>query len=165
MMADPTAVQKIVFHYNLTIKDSLQMNHVHNAYRQSRNTSLTRVDTLIKLYQKTITTIENAQQAIESNDIGAAENHKILAYRCLIALLDGIKPEHDEVSANTHRICLYAINQVWEGSVNNFANAAKVLSPIRNAFVAIRDDAVQMELSGEIPALNLETSIPVQVYN
>lgn len=141
------------------------MNHVHNAYRQSRNTSLTRVEMLIKLYDKTIFTIENAQQAIESDDAVAAENHKLMAYRCLITLLDGIKPEHDDVSANTHRICLYAINQVWEGSATNFTNALKVLLPIRDAFVAIRDEAVQLELSGEIPALNLESSIPVQVCN
>lgn len=141
------------------------MNHVHNAYRQSRNTSLTRVDMLIKLYNKTISTIEKAKQAMDAADDIAAENHKLMAYRCLIALLDGIKPEHDDVSANTHRICLYAINQVWEGSASNFENSLKALCPIRDAFVAIRDDAVQMELSGEIPALNLETSVPVQVCN
>lgn len=141
------------------------MNHVHNAYRQSRNTSLTRVEMLIKLYHKTTTTIEKAQQAAEQNDAIATENHKLMAYRCLIALLDGIQPEHDEVSANTHRICLYAINQVWEGTANNFANALKALCPIRDAFIAIRDEAVRMELSGEIPALDLETSIPVQVCN
>lgn len=141
------------------------MNHVHNAYRQSRNTSLTRVEMLIKLYNKTISTIEKAKLAMDSADDIATETHKLMAYRCLIALLDGIKPEHDEVSANIHRICLYSINQVWEGSANNFTNALKALCPIRDAFVAIRDDAVLMELSGEIPALNLETSIPVQVCN
>ncbi len=141
------------------------MNHVHNAYRQSRNTSLTRVDMLIKLYNKTISTIEKAQQASAAGDVAAMEDHKLMAYRCIIALLDGIKPEHDEVSANTHRICLYAINQVWEGSTTNFINAVKVLLPIRDAFVAIRDEAVEMELKGEIPALDLETTMPVHVCN
>lgn len=141
------------------------MNHVHNAYRQSRNTSLTRVDMLIKLYNKTLNTIENAKQAIADEDHVKAEQDKLLAYRCLIALLDGIKPEHDQVSANTHRICLYAINQVWEGAVTNFDNAVKALTPIRDAFAAIRDEAVELELNGQIPALDLERTIPVQVCN
>lgn len=141
------------------------MNHVHNAYRQSRNTSLTRVDMLIKLYNKTINTIEIARKTLAEGDQLAAEREKLLAYRCLIALLDGIKPEHDQVSANTHRICLYAINQVWEGTIANFENAVRALSPIRDAFVAIRDEAVELELKGEIPPLDLETTIPVQVCN
>lgn len=141
------------------------MNHVHNAYRQSRNTSLTRIDMLIKLYNKTISTLESAKAALEAADSKAAEEHKLLAYRCLIALLDGIKPEHDEVSANTHRICLYAINQVWEGKAEQFDNAIRALSPIRDAFVTIQNEATQMELSGEIPALNLDSSIPVNVCN
>ncbi len=141
------------------------MNHVHNAYRQSRNTSLTRIDMLIKLYNKTISTLESAKAALEVADSKAAEEHKLLAYRCLIALLDGIKPEHDEVSANTHRICLYAINQVWEGTAEQFDNAIRALSPIRDVFVTIQNEATQLELSGEIPALNLDSSIPVNVCN
>ncbi len=132
------------------------MNYVHNAYRQSRNTSLTRIDVLIKLYNKAINTLENAKQAFANPDTSAADREKLMASRCLVALLDGINREQDEVSENTYQICLYAINQVWEGGEANFENAVRVLTPIRNAFVAVRDEAVELELSGKIPPLNLE---------
>lgn len=133
------------------------MNTAHLAYRQSKKTSMTRIDMLIALYDTTLQTIQRGIAAIETGDSTRFELERVHACRCLIALLDGINPDHGEVARNTQQLCMYCVKLVWSGNLDQWKAAHRILQPLHESFTGIRDQAVSMELNGEIPALDFST--------
>ena len=133
------------------------MNTAHLAYRQSQKTSLTRIDMLIRLYDKTLKTLAEGVPSLRAGDEVQYEAHKFTLLRCIVALLDGIDPTQGEVSENTQRICLYAVGLIQDGTEDSFEDAARILQPIHDSFVQIRNEAVVLELEGEIPSLDFQS--------
>lgn len=125
------------------------------AYRQSRNKSMTRVDMLIALYAKTLHTISLMSQAVTEDDPTSYQLRQFEANRCVLALLDGIDPSQGEVAVNIQRLCHFALTKILEGSVEALEDAQKVLRPLHEAFVQIRDEAAELERKGEIPPLQI----------
>jgi hypothetical protein len=134
------------------------MESAHSAYRRSKATSLTRVDLLISLYEKTLATLDAGIEAKQIKDDAAFQSAHFTAWRCVLALLDGIDPERSEVCENTQRLCLFAANMILESTVESWQNAKRVLKPLHDSFTRIREEAVVLELNGEIPALNFQTT-------
>jgi len=134
------------------------MESAHSAYRQSKATSLTRVDMLIALYDKTLKTLAAGITARQNSDEQSFSAAQFTASRCVVALLDGIDPNRDEVSANTQRLCLFAASMILESTIDSWQNAIKVLQPLHDSFMKIREEAVRLELEGTIPELNFQTS-------
>lgn len=134
------------------------MESAHSAYRRSKATSLTRVDLLISLYEKTLATLDVGIEAKRTDNDAAFQSAHFTAWRCVLALLDGIDPERSEVCENTQRLCLFAARMILESNEESWQNAKRVLQPLHDSFAQIRDEAVAMELNGEIPTLNFQTT-------
>jgi len=130
------------------------MSHALNAYRQSTTNSMTRIDMLIGLYAKTLSTFDDGIQALQNADTMALETAKIQAYRCLLALLDGIDVERGELAENFQRLCMYSIRLVRNGEIQHWQAAQRIIERLHNSFVQIRDKAVELEVKGEIPPLD-----------
>ena len=130
------------------------MESAHSAYKQSKKTNLTRVDLLIALYDKTLQTLATGIEALQAEDKAGFESERITAYRCIVALLDGIDVEQGEVARNVQRLCMYSIRLVLDGTVEHWETAMRILRRLHDSFVQIRDQAVALELNGEIPPLN-----------
>ncbi|MEZ6130162.1 MAG: flagellar protein FliS [Planctomycetaceae bacterium] len=135
------------------------MESAHSAYRKSKATSLTRIDMLIALYDRTLKTLNAGIESQQSGDDNGFISAQLTAYRCILALLDGIDADRDEVSANIQRLCLFAASRILEGTTGSWQDAIKVLQPLHNSFVQIREEAVQLELNGQIPALNFQSVV------
>lgn len=134
------------------------MESAHSAYRRSKATSLTRVDLLISLYDKTLSTLDAGIKAKQTADDVAFQSAHFTAWRCVLALLDGIDPDRSEVCENTQRLCLFAANMILESTEESWQNAKRILQPLHDSFTQVRDEAVALELNGEIPALNFQTT-------
>lgn len=134
------------------------MEAAHNAYRQNKNTGLTRVDMLIKLYDKTLKTLDAGIQSLRDDDTEGFAASQITACRCALALLDGIDPRKGEVAENTQRLCLFVTGQIQEGTADSWENAKRLLQPMHDSFLAIREEAIALEASGKIPELNFQAT-------
>ena len=130
------------------------MESAHSAYKQSNTTSLTRVDLLIALYDKTLKTLSAGIEALEAEDQARFESERMTAYRCIVALLDGIDVEQGELAQNIQRLCMFSVRLVWNGTVEHWQTARRILQRLHDSFVQVRDKAVALELKGEIPPLD-----------
>lgn len=130
------------------------MKAAHQAYRQSTKTSLTRIDMLIALYETTLRSIGLGLAAQMEGDISQFEIQRIRVYKCLVALLDGINVEQGEVARNIQQLCMYCGTLILSGKPDQWKATQRILQPLYDSFAKIRNTAVEMELSGEIPALS-----------
>lgn len=134
------------------------MEAARQAYRQNLTTSLTRVDMLIALYDKTIKTLKAGAESLRVANAEEFAGHQITACRCVLALLDGIDTKQGEVAENTQRLGLFVATLIQEQNVDSWENAVKVLQPLHDSFQKIREEAIALEVSGKIPELNFQAS-------
>ena len=130
-----------------------------DAYRQTATTSMTRVEMLVALYDKTTRTLEEGIDALGADDIERFRECQQTIYKCLLLLLDGLNPELGEIPENIQQLCVFTLQLVTQSSAVNWRQALKVLRPIHQAFEQIREEGIEMELRGEIPPLE-STSRP-----
>lgn len=133
------------------------MDAARNAYRQSRTFSMTRIDMLITLYQRLLQSIDEMQDALQASDDARVNSAQLNTSRYILALLDGIDPNQGEVAVNVQRLCHFAFTQISEQTVDGLNAARSVLQPLCDSFCAIRDEAAELELQGEIPPLDFES--------
>ena len=112
---------------------------------------------LIGLYDKTLETLRLGIAAKQAEDAEQFETERIKAYRLILALLEGIDVRHGDLAQNIQRICLYAVRLVWTGGVDSWEAAIRIIQPLHNSFVQIREEAVAMELEGAIPPLQFDS--------
>lgn len=134
------------------------MDAAFQAYRRSNNTSLTRIDMLIGLYRKTLDTLTTGVEAMQTQNEELLVSSQITAYQCVLALVEGIDPDQGEVSQNTQRLWMYVAGLLQQNTVENWETAIRILEPLNESFVAIRDEAISLEVCGDIPALNFDSS-------
>lgn len=134
------------------------MNDAHSAYRQQQQQALTRIELLIELYDVTIKTFENGIEALKLDLHLQFGDDQRLAMRCVLELLDGINTDHGEVAHNIQRICIYVFGLAQEGTVAAWKDAIRILRPLQESFMAIREEAMALEASGTIPAPHIATS-------
>ena len=118
--------------------------------RQSLLGGWTRVDLLLHIYDRAITSTEACEQAILDDDYVAYTKHYIDAQKALLAIHSGLKPDESEVAFNVARLLHFAIGAMEQ---KDFATTVKVLSEIRDGYLAVAEEANEMERTGAIPAI------------
>lgn len=130
----------------------------HSAYLQASATSWTRIDMLIALYDATLFAVEQGLQAIREEDQPSLIQHRFRAQRLISQLIVGVDLEQGELPQNIHRLLTFCLMQICGGSNEEWTAAISTLSELKQAFDEIRDHAVEMEKSGQIPALDMGMS-------
>jgi hypothetical protein len=78
----------------------------------------------------------------------------------LFGIFAGLKMEESEVATNIGRLLSFAMDCLVK---KDYPPAIKVLSDLRDGFVAIQEEANRLEHSGVIPALDQSHAIEVTV--
>lgn len=130
------------------------MSEVRSFYQQSQATSWTRVDMLLALYNKTVQTLEAGIASLTAEDSGAFDRHQLMAFRCITAIIEGIDPKQGPICENILQLCTYAIRSSAQRDLETWKNALSIILQIRDSFFQIREEAITLELNGEIPPLN-----------
>jgi flagellin-specific chaperone FliS len=128
--------------------------------RQAVLGGLTRVEMLIALYDRAILHLETAGTALAAGDSQAAINAQFDAQKMLFGIFAGLKMEESEVATNIGRLLSFAMDCLVK---KDYPPAIKVLSDLRDGFVAIQEEANRLEHSGVIPALDQSHAIEVTV--
>ncbi len=128
--------------------------------RQAVLGGLTRVEMLIALYDRAILHLETAGAALAAGNSQAAINAQFDAQKMLFGIFVGLKMEESEVATNIGRLLSFAMDCLVK---KDYPPAIKVLSDLRDGFVAIQEEANRLEHSGVIPALDQSHAIEVTV--
>ncbi len=126
----------------------------HSAYRQASATSWTRIDMLLALYDATLFAVEHGVQAIQAANEKSLIEYRFRSQRLITELLSGVDTEQGELPENVHRLLMFCLMQTCGESEEEWSSAASIIAELKGAFRTIRDQAVQLEQSGSIPALN-----------
>lgn len=110
----------------------------------------TRIDMLLELYDRAITSIRGAQAAKESNHEQLFTEKFIDSQKCILAIHGGLRPDEYEIAYDIARLLHFVLTRLGE---YNFEEAAYFLEKLRNSFEAIREEATQLEKQGKIPSL------------
>jgi flagellar secretion chaperone FliS len=131
-----------------------------SAYRsyaiQSQLHGWTRIDMLIAIYDRAISSIQSLAQEQSLQSSAPFQGKFLEAQKCLLAIHAGINPAENEIGYNIARLIHFVSNEL---SSHRFGNAASILESIRNGFDAIREEATRLELEGKIPSLEHSQSL------
>ena len=127
------------------------MNPYQNYSIETTVNGWTRIDMLLALYDRAISTVRSAQRASQSNDSQGLANQMIEANKYILALHSGLDTEGDEVAANIARLLNFVMLRLEE---QNFEEAIHFLEKLHATFDQVRDQAADLEKAGKIPPLN-----------
>lgn len=110
----------------------------------------TRVDMLIALYERAITTISETNKAMVSGDNEAYAKNFLDAQKTILAIHSGLKPDEHEVAFNVARLLHFCLQCMVN---QKFEDALKVLTELHSGFQAIEEEANALEAEGKIPPM------------
>ena len=123
--------------------------------RQSVFGGWTRVEMLLQIYDRAISSIEACQIASLNHDVPAYAKSLIDSQKAILAIHSGLKPDEHDVAYNIARLLHFVLVSIEK---KDFDGAVKVLLGLRQGFAAIVDEANQLERDGQIPAIPTDDS-------
>ena len=123
-------------------------------YQASAISQWNRIEMLLALYNGVIEKLNDTRNAVERGDRAAEVNSKARAATILTAIESGLDDtQAAEITSRVRQLCEYVRQCMLDGDQGSLASAILVLSNLRDGFEGIREEATQMEQSGEIPPL------------
>lgn len=110
----------------------------------------TRVELLLWVYDRAITSLQACSEAREAGDSAQYNKYLMDAYKAILVIQSGLQAEHNEVAFNVARLLHFTLSQLQEQDIET---AISILSRLRDGFASIAEEANQLEMKGEIPAM------------
>jgi flagellar secretion chaperone FliS len=112
---------------------------------------MARIDLLLALYDGALERLEKAQKCLRAGDKNAAFPLVNRVQLIVTELAAGVRLDVDaEMGTNYLRLYEFVVNRLKDLRLPNLADAIKILTTLREGFVAIRDEGVAMERRGEL---------------
>jgi len=124
----------------------------HAAYRARATTAVPRIDLLLSLYSGAIERIDAARAATKAGQANLATAKLARAQLLVSELAAGVRPDIEpEVNVPILRLLEFVVAQLAAPADAGLASAIKVLSSLRDGFRGIRNEALELERTGQIP--------------
>lgn len=136
------------------------MNH-HRAYQQMSTPPMPRVDVIIALFRKTLDRLDRAAALVRDGNEDAARPLLADVQLIVTSLSTGSAGDTDASAVRFLRIYEFVSHQVTVGAIENIEAARRVLTPLLEAFEAIREHAIRLEQQGVLPPLDRESLVSV----
>jgi flagellar protein FliS len=133
----------------------------HNAYRKPRAGDITRIDTILGLYDQALNKIAAAADALGRNDLATAQSHMNKGSIAISGLVCAVQGRTDELSCNFLRLYAFVTRRMTELTPESASAAKQILETLREGFEAIRPEALRLERAGVIAPLDRAHSIEV----
>ncbi len=124
------------------------------AYQSRRDTGLSRIDTLLALYDAAIDALTQAAVALGKQDAAAAAPLLARAKLAVTGLAGGVDPGYGELPKGMLRLYEFVLHRLGCGTPECVADALDVLQPLREGLENIRPDALALERSGAVPPIS-----------
>jgi flagellin-specific chaperone FliS len=130
------------------------MNPYH-AYQQHHGfASMTRIDLLLSLYDASIQRVQMLVEVMRRKDVAATTTCRTRALMVVMGLAAGVQIEASATSQNLFRLYEFAVHCLQKGDLKDVEATLRILGTLREGFQGIRDEALRLERSGEIPPVD-----------
>lgn len=129
---------------------SQNANQLGTYKKQSLFGGWTRIEMLMQLYDRAVSSVTSAKEAQEQGDQNAYAKSFVDAQKTILAIHTGLKPDEHDVAFNIARLLHFVLTSLAE---KKFDDAILILSQLRSGFGAISEEANALEQSGEIPPM------------
>ena len=133
------------------------------AYSSQRVNGWARIDMLLAIYDGALDRIRKADAAGQSDEPAVAETHRLAAQRLILQLIGGIDLKYGEVSEKIRDLCLHVMQKLNEATPEAFAHSIQILETLRAGFEGIREEAIELESQGQIPAVRVDSDVSLIV--
>lgn len=118
--------------------------------RRKFDSGLTRIEILLKLYDRLIGDLEMCREALDAKDDSRLVRHQLDTHKAMTAILSGLRPNENEVAFNIARLLHFIMQKIDQ---DDYKPAIKIANTIQSGFRQIADQAIEMEQNGEIEPL------------
>lgn len=118
--------------------------------RRKFDSGLTRIEILLKLYDRLIGDLEMCREALDAKDDSRLVRHQLDTHKAMTAILSGLRPNENEVAFNIARLLHFIMQKIDQ---DDYEPAIKIANTIQSGFRQIADQAIEMEQNGEIEPL------------
>ncbi len=132
------------------------MSEYQNYSPENQVNGWTRIDMLLALYDRAISSIRSAQQAEAANDDQLLATNTVETNKYILALHSGLNVEKDPVAENVARLLNFVMQRFTE---KKYDESIHFLEKLRSTFAQIREEATELEKAGKIPPLNTEPGL------
>ena len=119
----------------------------------------TRIELLLAAFDGTISRLEQAHELLESGEQFKAQPLLLRSQRIVLELYSGIDLSQGSIPANMQNLYLYVLSCIGMGPELNVPSALEVLRNIRSGLDSIRDQANELERSGQVSVANEATQV------
>ena len=99
---------------------------------------------------------------VATGDELGATRQRLKFYRVLMQILDGLDARY-ETTQNIQRLALYMFDRSTQGRAEDWRSVLKILNVLREGFSAVREQAIEMESRGLVPAVNDSAALNLSV--
>lgn len=125
-------------------------NRYAQSYQQQQAGAWTRIDMVLALYDKTLSTLQQLSEAVAANS-AAAEPLRLKASQLVLGICHGLDFEYGELPHSIAKLCEFVNDRIWNGSADDIQQCMGPLATVQEAYHQIRDEAAQLERDGKIP--------------
>lgn len=129
------------------------------AYRQVSARQWTRIEMLIALYEATEQSLRQGCELLRLNPTRPISAVRMRTTRLLLAVLDGIEPERDDVAHNTYRLIMFVLEQIALETHESWDKSLEIVATLASGFREIRLEANRLQSCGELPELDFAGSL------
>ena len=113
--------------------------------------SMSRIDLLLALFDGALARLTKAEMALTNGDVPVATPYMSKAQLIVSEMAAGVRVKVDEeMGTNMLRLYEFVVNELRTPRLANVKNAKKILTALREGFEGVRDEANQLERSGEL---------------
>jgi flagellar biosynthetic protein FliS len=125
------------------------------AYQTNSAPACTRIDVLLALFEGAIERLQAAAAMMRQNNPFPAMSLLAKAQLIVAELASGVNPDAGEVSVNLLRLYEFVSYSITTRRPGQLDAAVRVLCSLKQGFDTIRDEAVELERKGAIPAVDV----------
>jgi flagellin-specific chaperone FliS len=123
------------------------------AYKKTQTRSTTRIDLILQLFRKAMDNLDRARQALTDGHPDRAQPFLVNTQLIVSALSAELPGYQDENAVNFLRLYEFVAHQMSVATIVSIDAALKVLTPLQEGFEAVRTQAADMEMQGQIPPM------------
>ena len=110
----------------------------------------TRIEMLLAAFDGTISRLQEAHDLLEQGETFKAQPLLLRSQQIVLALYQGIDLRFGQIPENMQKLYLFVLNCIGMGTKLDIPAALNILQTIRGGLESIRDQANEMERSGNL---------------
>jgi flagellin-specific chaperone FliS len=123
----------------------------------------TRIETLLAAYDGMLSRLEAALPLVEQGNMARAQPLLLTSQRLVLALYEGLDLRYGEMPANMQKLYMFVLSCIGLGQKFDVPAAIKVLKIIQSGLIEIKDKAIELERSGQVPPVTESPRILRQI--